>query len=686
MTDSRPTAALVAWRVVAVVAALVAVASTAISIQLDLATLPALAGDPLSSGSASSATIPGLAMALPGALLMWRLGGHPIAVVLTVFGVLWAIDGPAAGVVNLALVTGADSPLASWGFWYFARFGSILLMPIQLILLLFPDGRLATGAWRVVSIVSIVLGSIMPASFILQPAESLADGDPVRIELLDRFDPGILALPLTPEIWSVVSAIAFPAAGVAVLLALAVTISRRRGASQERRSQLRWLIWSGVVFLALVLASEVLPSGIGDVLFALGIAFVSGSVVIAVTRHGLYAIDRLLSWTLVYGILIVSVILVDVAIYLLVGAAFDDRLTMLIALIIVVIIYAPLRDRLFRAASRLVNGTRDDPYAVVSELASRLESAGGPREQLSELARSVSSAFASAFVLVELDRADGTVLAASVGTPADETIVLPLQHEGQEIGRIRMLPGRRPTISTRDRKLLGDLVRLAAASIRNAELSRELQSIREGLVATREEERSRLRRELHDGLGPLLGGIRLRLETSRNLIESKPEQSLAALDSAIAESSEVIAEIRRLVHDLRPPALDDLGLVRAIEQQADRLSGGPLTIHVHRAQLPELSAAVEVAAYRIVSEALTNVARHANASSACVRLSATDRELEIEVEDDGDGMRDDATPGVGLASLRARVAELGGSVEFLPNEPGTIVRARLPRQQETSND
>lgn len=686
MTSTRPPAALVAWRAVAVVATVAAVLSTAWAIQLDLATLPALADNPLSSGSASSTTIPGLAMTIPGALLMWRLGGHPIAVVLTVFGVLWAVDGPAAGLVNLALVTGEDTALTSWAFWFFARLGSILVMPIQLILLLFPDGRLATGPWRVVSIVSLVLGAIMPVAFILQPAESLAAQDPVRSELLERFDPGVLALPLPLEIWEVISAIAFPATGVAVLLALTVTISRRRGATQEQRSQLRWLIWAGIVFVALVVSSQLLPSTVGDVLFALGIAFVSGSVVIAVTRHGLYAIDRLLSWTLVYGLLIVSVILVDVAIYLLVGAAFDDRITMLIALLLVVIIYAPLRDRLFRAASRLVNGTRDDPYAVVSELADRLESAGGPREQLSELARSVSSAFASAFVLVELDRADGTVLAASVGTPADETIVLPLQHEGQEIGRIRMLPGRRPTISTRDRRLLGDLVRLAAASIRNAELNRELQTIREGLVATREEERSRLRRELHDGLGPLLGGIRLRLETSRNLVESKPEQSLAALDSAISESSEVIAEIRRLVHDLRPPALDDLGLVRAIEQQADRLSGGGLTIHVHRAQLPELSAAVEVAAYRIVSEALTNVSRHANASSACVRLSATDRELEIEVEDDGDGIRGDATPGVGLASLRARAIELGGAAEFLPNEPGTIVRARLPRHQETSND
>ena len=670
----------IAWRAVAVGAVAIAIASTAVSIHLDLLTLPALEGNPLSAGSASSTTIPGLVMTIPGALLMWRLGGHPIALVLTVFGTLWAIDGPAAGVVNLALITGDDSALASWGFWYFARFGAILLLPIQLILVLFPDGRLPTGPWRIVSVASIALGLVMPVSFILQPAEYLAAGEAGRGEMLERFDPGVLTLPLTAEVWAVISAIAFPCAAFGVLLALAVTISRRRGASTELRSQLRWLIWSGILFVILVLLVDVLPTLLGDIAFAVAIALVSVSVVIAVTRHGLYAIDRLLSWTIVYALLIASVLLVDVGIYVLVGVIFDDRVTMLIALLVVVLVYTPLRDRLFRAVSRLVNGRRDDPYAVVSELASRLEEAGGPRAQLAELAQSIASAFASGYVRVELDRPDGTVITAEVGAKTGTVASLPLQHEAREIGRILMQQGRRPAISPRDRRLLSDLVRLAAAAILNAELNRELQSIREGLVTAREEERSRLRRELHDGLGPLLGGIRLRLETSRNLIEKQPAKSLAVLDTAIEESSEVIAEIRRLVHDLRPPALDDLGLVRAIEQQADRLSGGALSITVQPAELGTLSAAVEVAAYRIASEALTNVVKHADATTAAVRLTRAEGTLVVEVEDNGVGMDPAAEAGVGTVSLRSRATELGGSIEFLAASPGTIVRATLPVQ------
>lgn len=683
MESARPPVGLTAWRIVAVVAALIALACTALGIQLDLAT-PAAPGS--GTGSASSASIPGLAMTLPGALLMWQLGGHRIAVTLTGFGVLWGLDGVAVGILNIALESGVDTPLSAWAFWYFVRFGAILLLPILLILLLFPDGRLPSGHWRIVAVVSLVLAGVLPFVYIFAPADVLAGDDPLRIAQLARFDPGVATLPVPDAVWEILAVVAFPATALASVLALAVTISRRRNATAERRSQLRWLIWAGIVFVALLLLSQVMPAALGDGLFALGIAAVSAAVVVAVTRYKLYAIDRLLSWTIVYALLLGAVVLVDIAIYLTVGTLIDDRVTMMIALLAVVAIYTPLRDRIFRLASRWVNGSRDDPYAVLSTLASRLESTADAQSQLFELANSIARAFASGFVRVELNRPDGSLLTADAGTPGEETAIeLPLQHGGAHIGRIRMQPGRRPAISARDRRLLSDLVRLAAAALLNAELSRELQSIREDLVAAREEERSRLRRELHDGLGPLLAGIRLRLETSRNLVERHPEKSLAALDAAIDESREVVAEIRRLVHDLRPPALDDLGLVRALAQQAERLSGPDLELAVEASELPRLGAAVEVAAYRIASEALTNVTKHAQASRAVVRLRAPAERLVIEIEDDGVGIADEHEPGVGLQSLRTRAAELGGALEVSParpsaERPGTLVRATLPRR------
>ena len=673
MTSVRPTAQPIAWRVLAVVAVLASLACAVLSVHFDLS-WPGTE----EFGSASGSAVAGLALTVPGALLLWRLGPHPIALVLALFGVLWGLDGPAAGVVNRALATGQDTALATWGFWYYVRFGAVLVLPIQLILLLFPDGRLASGRWRGVSIAALVLAAVMPLSFLCAPAAVLAADDPVRAESLSRFDLGLLAVPLPDAVWVVLLSVAFPATVLSTLLALAVTSSRRQGATPERRAQLRWLIWAGIVFVALVLASRVLPTAVSDVAFGLGIAFVSGAIVIAVTRHGLYAIDRLLGWTIVYAMLLGSVALVDVGLYLLAGSLFDDRVMTLVAVLVVVAIYTPLRDRLHRLVARWINGTRGDPYEVVSQLADRLESAGSAEQQLHELASSLASAFASAHVRVELDRADGTALSAQTGTVTEGLIDLPLTYDGREIGRIRMQPGRRPALSERDRRLLGDIVRLAAAALRNADLSRELQGIREGLVAAREEERASLRRELHDGLGPLLGGIRLRLETARNLAERDPGRALAVLDTAIDESRDVIDEIRRLVHDLRPPALDDLGLARAIEQQGQRLGSAGLAISVEAPASLALSPAVEVAAYRIVSEALTNVARHSGARRARVRLSTQPDALVVEVEDDGTGIAPDRVAGVGLSSLRERAAELGGTVDFLPAHPGTLVRARLP--------
>jgi signal transduction histidine kinase len=151
---------------------------------------------------------------------------------------------------------------------------------------------------------------------------------------------------------------------------------------------------------------------------------------------------------------------------------------------------------------------------------------------------------------------------------------------------------------------------------------------------------------------------------------------------------DVVADVRRLVHDLRPPALDDRGLVGALAQQAERMtgSGGP-TVSVDAPDLGVLPAAVEVAAFRVASEALTNVTRHALASHVVVRLQRDDRDLLVEIADDGTGIDPDAQAGVGLVSLRERAAELGGRSEVVcPAAGGTVVRAWLPLTHPTEGD
>ena len=167
--------------------------------------------------------------------------------------------------------------------------------------------------------------------------------------------------------------------------------------------------------------------------------------------------------------------------------------------------------------------------------------------------------------------------------------------------------GRR--LSETDQRLLGDLLRQAAGAARAGALSASLQSAREGLVTAREEERRRLRRDLHDSLGPGLGAVTLRIETARGLAARDPERADAVLEQAVADVGALLTDVRRLVHDLRPPALDELGLLGALRTLARRLSTEDLVIAVD-GEPGELAAAVEVAAFRIVSEALTNVVRH----------------------------------------------------------------------------
>lgn len=679
--DPRPPrrASRVATIVVLAVAALAAVGAIA----LDLA-LAATGEAPVLSWGWSG-VLPGAAMLVPGCLLLWQRAGRAIAVALAGFGLLWVVDGIAAAAVNYAWVADRDAWWAAPSFWFFSRFGAVLLYPIVLLLVLFPTGRLRRGAWGAVSAVALALGLVLPFTFLLAPADALIDDDPTRAAQIAAFEPALPTLPLPPEAWAVLLAIAVPCLSLGIVLGVAVAIGRRVGASAEERAQLRWFVLSGVVFVASLGLFPLLPTALVDVLLSVTIGLVSASVVIAVTRYRLYEIDRLLPWTLVSALLVVAVVAIDVLAVLAVGSAIDDRVAMLLAVVVVTVAYAPLRGRLFALMSRVVSGRRGDPYSVVSTLGDRLEGSADAATQLDHLAAAIAEAFAAPFVRVELDRRDAAPLAAEHGAapttdaPARAALrELPIEHDGATIGRVLMQPGPRPVVSARDQRLLGDIVRLAAVSIHRSELGRELQAIRERLVAAREEERSRLRRDLHDGLGPLLGGITLRLETARNLAERDPARSQGILEQAIADQSQVIDEIRRIVHDLRPPALDDLGLVQALRQQAARLSGPGLAIVVQGDAPAELPAAVEVAAYRIASEAMENARRHARATRVDVRLEARSDALALEVVDDGRGIPADAVHGVGLRSARERADELGGVLEIATGDAGTSIRAMLP--------
>jgi signal transduction histidine kinase len=234
--------------------------------------------------------------------------------------------------------------------------------------------------------------------------------------------------------------------------------------------------------------------------------------------------------------------------------------------------------------------------------------------------------------------------------------------------------------------LLEDLARQTGVAVHAVRLTVDLQRSRKRLVTAREEERRRLRRDLHDGLGPQLASLTMMAEAAHELVPLDPARAQEVLEGLTEQAQEAVADVRRLVYSMRPPALDALGLMEALRSQAVHQDQGGLRISVNGPEeIPALPAAVEVAAYRIALEALTNVVRHAQARNCTVRLMLDEENgaLRLEVEDDGRGIGEDRRVGVGLTSMRERAEELSGSctVEDVPSG-GTRVRAFLPYVRE----
>jgi signal transduction histidine kinase len=296
----------------------------------------------------------------------------------------------------------------------------------------------------------------------------------------------------------------------------------------------------------------------------------------------------------------------------------------------------------------------------------------------------VATALRLPYVAITLQEETPRLVAAH-GAPVAELLRLPLVYRGETVGQLLLAP-RLGTggFSPADRRLLDDLARQAGGVAHAVRLHGALQRSRQQLVSAQEEERRRLRRDLHDDLGPTLASLFQRLDTAQALVRQEPETAVALLGDLKGQVKVTIADIRRLVYALRPPALDEFGLVGAIRehvaqhQRADGLHVALLAPEV----LPPLPAAVEVAAFRIVLEAVTNVVRHAQARICRVQLSV-DGALCLEVADDGAGLPAAYTAGVGVRSMRERAAEVGGDCVIEPGpDGGTRVRARLPLPEE----
>ncbi len=422
-------------------------------------------------------------------------------------------------------------------------------------------------------------------------------------------------------------------------------------------------------------------------------------LVIAVMRYHLFDVDLILHRALVYGALTGLVIAIYVAVVGALSALFGSQGNLLFSLAatgLVAVAFQPLRERVQRAANRLVYGEREEPYAVLARLGHRLEATAAPETTLETVVETIAQALKIPYAAIALHEGAQPVVVAEYPGPASRPrdfaipgslLALPLSYQGELAGQLRLAP-RAPDLpfSVADRRLLGDVARQAGVVVHAVQLQRDLQHAaedlqlaRERLVTAREEERRRLRRDLHDGLGPSLASLTFKLDAARSLMSRDPARADALLSTVADQMQTTVAEIRRLVYNLRPPALDQLGLADALAESA-RQAGGVDVVVEATPDLPPLPAAVEVAAYRIVQEALTNVARHASAQRCWLRLWQDNDCLCLEVRDDGRGLPAGVRSGVGLQAMQERAAELGGVCTVESGPAGTVVLARLPLQ------
>lgn len=609
-----------------------------------------------------------------GFLIFWRRSDDWLALLASFMLVMFNISYPGLSVTALALSYPAlNLPIAV--------IGGLGVASLALFFLLFPDGRLAPR-WT---------GVVIPLIIVQGAAVAL----PATSPLNSANWPAWLGAPLS-------------LATYAVIIYAQVYRYRRLSAAEERQ-QTKWVAFAiitvAVGFIVLGALFNLIfpqanqpssPAYLLTLAYPLLLLLVPVSVGFAILRYRLWDIDLVIRRALVYSVLTAFVVGVYVVVVGYLGALFRTSGNLLISLIatgIVAVLFQPLRVLLQRGVTRLFYGQRDEPYVVLAGLGQRLRTTLEPDDILPVIVVTVREALKLSYVAIEAPNAAGASLIASAGEPpAREPARLPLTYQGETVGALLIAPrGRDDALTPADLRLLDDLTQQIGAAVHTARLTSDLRALtqdlrrsREQLVTAREEERRRLRRDLHDGLGPTLSAIMLKVGLARSLAPRDASAATDLLGQLETEIASVISDIRRLVYNLRPPALDELGLVGAIREYVARLDtdtqqgASSLTVTVDAPEsLPQLPAAVEVAAYRIAQEALTNVIRHARARSCCVRLRVDDV-FEVEVSDDGVGGAGQR-PGVGLASMRERAEELDGTFTIGPAWPtGTRLVARLP--------
>jgi signal transduction histidine kinase len=404
---------------------------------------------------------------------------------------------------------------------------------------------------------------------------------------------------------------------------------------------------------------------------------------LAVFRYSLYDLDlfvrRVPVWLVLTGAVVAGVTYTVMVVRRAVPAGWSTPMQV-ISLTVLVIALAPTRSWLQAAVDRMLFGFGRTPDRALGELGLRVSSAAG-HGSAEELCRSIGALLAVPWVSV-IDRRGRPLATWGRRTSAPE--VVPLLLDTREVGTMHVCP-RRPGehFTPAERQLMNRCAVQVAVAVEALALAHQLQVARERLVRSREDERKRLRDDLHDGLGPALTGLRMQLHTLGSTSAAGMAERLRELEAVVADC---VKEVRQIIEGLRPIALE-AGLSAALRSEAARLTTPAMTVSVDTD--PEdlshaLAPAVETAAYRISSEALVNAAKHSGARSVSLRLLLENGPdgapgLSIEVVDNGTGGAVRRAGRVGLESMRERAEELGGALSIEDRDrSGTAVTAWLP--------
>ena len=626
-----------------------------------------LAGGVSWAGAVDSFTVTdgviGLALSACGVLLAWYRPRNPIGWLFLAGGVAYATSTAAVNLLGLGGSVG-------WSTLVLRLLASLFMLAwpwaiglcLPLALLLFPDGRPAGSGWRWLIWAIAAEGVLFELSF----------AAPGRQTFGSLSVSPYLAIPFYHRLGALWAASSIVWAALFMLVLASLVVRYRRGGDVERR-QLLWLLLAVLV----VLAYAGVPWGIfgrGPVLGLLVIPLIPAAVTVAILRYQLLDIRLVVSRALVYGLLTAAAAGAYVGLVALLDALVRSRVSLdsaVVASVIVAVGFNPARIRLQRLIDRGLYGDRRDPVRTVSLVGERL--AGTGTTGLAGVLEALCDSLRLPFAAVRF----GSAEAAAHGTAPELLHAISLSYDGARIGEliVGLRSGQR-RLSPPDIAVLELLAGPLAVALHATALSAALQQSRVSIVAAREEERRRLRRDLHDGLGPALTGIAFKADAARNALPDGPARASELLGALRADTTAAITDIRRLVYGLRPPALDDLGLIGSLRQQTDRLAqrpdGSSVAVCLNTPEpLPPLPAAVEVAAYRIITEAMTNAARHSGATRIDVWLAVADGDgLRIEVRDDGHVPGPGWQPGFGLTSMRERAAELGGTCQAGPDPAG----------------